>query len=107
LHWQLWNCGALLQTFAEILRSGLLSQLGMLSGPPKTFLAVLYISGNLRFTTSAYSVGAGKVPFMKKQADLFFPPDFADDFPVAMQVGSWSSLGVFVTPWLIAHLVFT
>lgn len=24
--------------------------------------------------------------FTKKQADLFFPPDFADDFPVAMQI---------------------
>jgi len=29
---------------------------------------------------------AGKPSFTKKQADLFFPPDFADDFPVAMQV---------------------
>ncbi|XP_058070182.1 clathrin heavy chain 2-like isoform X2 [Magnolia sinica] len=27
----------------------------------------------------------GKPGFTKKQADLFFPPDFADDFPVAMQ----------------------
>lgn len=29
---------------------------------------------------------AGKPGFSKKAADLFFPPDFADDFPVAMQV---------------------
>ncbi|MCD7452853.1 Clathrin heavy chain, partial [Datura stramonium] len=28
----------------------------------------------------------GKPSFSKKQADLFFPPDFADDFPVAMQI---------------------
>nr|KAJ0203085.1 hypothetical protein LSAT_V11C500296050 [Lactuca sativa] len=28
----------------------------------------------------------GKAVFTKKQADLFFPPDFADDFPVAMQI---------------------
>ncbi|CAI9767563.1 unnamed protein product [Fraxinus pennsylvanica] len=28
----------------------------------------------------------GKPSFTKKQADLFFPPDFADDFPVAMQI---------------------
>ncbi|CAO2817070.1 unnamed protein product [Amaranthus hypochondriacus] len=28
----------------------------------------------------------GKASFTKKQADLFFPPDFADDFPVAMQI---------------------
>lgn len=32
------------------------------------------------------TVFAGKPSFSKKQADLFFPPDFADDFPVAMQV---------------------
>jgi len=29
---------------------------------------------------------SGKPGFSKKQADLFFPPDFADDFPVSMQV---------------------
>ncbi|GKV43645.1 hypothetical protein SLEP1_g50908 [Rubroshorea leprosula] len=28
----------------------------------------------------------GKPSFTEKQADLFFPPDFADDFPVSMQV---------------------
>jgi clathrin heavy chain len=28
----------------------------------------------------------GKPGFSKKQADLFFPPDFQDDFPVAMQI---------------------
>ncbi|KAK4489286.1 hypothetical protein RD792_005086 [Penstemon davidsonii] len=28
----------------------------------------------------------GKPSFTKKQADLFFPPDFGDDFPVAMQI---------------------
>ncbi|KAG9142165.1 hypothetical protein Leryth_007608 [Lithospermum erythrorhizon] len=28
----------------------------------------------------------GKPSFSKKQADLFFPPDFADDFPVSMQI---------------------
>ncbi|KAJ0021345.1 hypothetical protein Pint_32514 [Pistacia integerrima] len=27
-----------------------------------------------------------KAAFTKKQADLFFPPDFADDFPVAIQI---------------------
>lgn len=35
---------------------------------------------------SVVLVFAGKPSFTKKQADLFFPPDFADDFPVAMQV---------------------
>ncbi|KAG2394918.1 Clathrin heavy chain 2 [Vigna angularis] len=30
----------------------------------------------------------GKPSFSKKQADLFFPPDFADDFPVSMQTAT-------------------
>lgn len=34
----------------------------------------------------------GKPSFTKKQADLFFPPDFADDFPVAMQVSFFDFL---------------
>ncbi|MCI19140.1 clathrin heavy chain 1-like, partial [Trifolium medium] len=29
-----------------------------------------------------------KPSFTKKQADLFFPPDFADDFPVSMQISN-------------------
>ncbi|KAL2317467.1 hypothetical protein Fmac_031343 [Flemingia macrophylla] len=29
----------------------------------------------------------GKPSFTKKQADLFFPPDFADDYAVSMQLG--------------------
>jgi clathrin heavy chain len=35
---------------------------------------------------------AGKPGFSKKQADLFFPPDFQDDFPVAMQVHFMSQM---------------
>ncbi|XP_058100764.1 clathrin heavy chain 2-like isoform X2 [Magnolia sinica] len=34
----------------------------------------------------------GKPGFTKKQADLFFPPDFADDFPVSMQISHKYSL---------------
>ena len=33
---------------------------------------------------------SGKPSFTKKQADLFFPPDFPDDFPVSMQVRIFS-----------------
>lgn len=44
------------------------------------------------------NVFAGKPSFSKKQADLFFPPDFADDFPVAMQV--WNLL------MILTHLYF-
>jgi len=36
--------------------------------------------------TNFMNLFIGRPSFTKKQADLFFPPDFADDFPVAMQV---------------------
>ncbi|KAL2526612.1 Clathrin heavy chain 1 [Abeliophyllum distichum] len=39
----------------------------------------------------------GKPSFTKKQADLFFPPDFADDFPVAMQISHKYSLLYVIT----------
>ncbi|KAJ8438732.1 hypothetical protein Cgig2_013778 [Carnegiea gigantea] len=39
----------------------------------------------------------GKPGFTKKQADLFFPPDFADDFPVAMQISQKYGLIYVVT----------
>lgn len=39
----------------------------------------------------------GRQPFTKKNADLFFPPDFADDFPVAMQISSKYSLIYVIT----------
>ena len=37
---------------------------------------------------------AGKASFTKKKADLSFLPDFADDFPVAMQVCICISISV-------------
>ena len=42
----------------------------------------------------------GKPGFSKKQADLFFPPDFQDDFPVAMQI---SQNRVFYNWWILCH----
>ena len=30
----------------------------------------------------------GQTPFAKRQAELFFPPDFADDFPVSMHASA-------------------
>ena len=52
----------------------------------------------------------GKPSFTKKQADLFFPPDFADDFPVAMQVSatpfSFSELTFIDQQSLISHKSF-
>ncbi|TQD92135.1 hypothetical protein C1H46_022292 [Malus baccata] len=39
----------------------------------------------------------GKPSYTKKQADLFFPPDFADDFPVSMQISEKYGLIYVVT----------
>ena len=39
----------------------------------------------------------GMLSFTKKQADLFFPPDFSDDFPVAMQVNKLVMFVIHVT----------
>jgi clathrin heavy chain len=40
--------------------------------------------------------GAGAAP-LKKQAELFFPPEFADDFPVAMQISERYGLVYVIT----------
>ena len=40
---------------------------------------------------------AGKTPFTKKQAELFFPPEFADDFPVSMQISKKYGLVYVIT----------
>jgi hypothetical protein len=48
----------------------------------------------------------GKPSFTKKQADLFFPPDFVDDFPVAMQVSAiplFSKFLLLISSSLICH----
>lgn len=47
----------------------------------------------------------GKPSFTKKQADLFFPPDFADDFPVAMQVLDSFSLSLYKIPVALFVLI--
>ena len=39
----------------------------------------------------------GAQPFTKRAADVFFPPDFADDFPVSMQVSDRYGLVYVVT----------
>ncbi|KAJ6987336.1 clathrin heavy chain 1-like [Populus alba x Populus x berolinensis] len=57
---------------------------------PSTLISFATKSFNAGQVTSKLHVielGAqpGKPSFTKKQADLFFPPDFVDDFPVAMQ----------------------
>ncbi|CAM6119092.1 unnamed protein product [Calypogeia fissa] len=53
-----------------------------------SFATKTVINGQLTSKLHVIELGAqpGKAAFAKKQADLFFPPDFADDFPVAMQI---------------------
>ncbi|KAG6551189.1 hypothetical protein Mapa_007425 [Marchantia paleacea] len=53
-----------------------------------SFATKTVINGQLTSKLHVIELGPqpGKAAFTKKQADLFFPPDFADDFPVAMQI---------------------
>ncbi|KAH8498737.1 hypothetical protein H0E87_017605 [Populus deltoides] len=53
-----------------------------------SFASRSFNAGQLTSKLHVIELGAvpGKPSFTKKQADLFFPPDFADDFPVSMQI---------------------
>ena len=46
--------------------------------------------------TGRRPAAAGTAP-LKKQAELFFPPEFADDFPVAMQISEKYGLVYVIT----------
>ena len=56
-------------------------------------------SGQLVSKLHIIELGAqpGQTPFAKKQADLFFPPEFADDFPVSMQISKKYGLVYVIT----------
>ncbi|KAJ0021343.1 hypothetical protein Pint_32516 [Pistacia integerrima] len=53
-----------------------------------SFASKSFNAGQVTSKLHIIELGAqpGKAAFTKKQADLFFPPDFADDFPVAIQI---------------------
>ncbi|CAI0443755.1 unnamed protein product [Linum tenue] len=53
-----------------------------------SFATKTFNAGQITSKLHVIELGAqpGRPSFSKKQADLFFPPDFADDFPVAMQI---------------------
>ncbi|KAA3482024.1 Clathrin heavy chain 1 [Gossypium australe] len=53
-----------------------------------SFATKSFNAGQITSKLHVIELGAqpGKSSFSKKQADLFFPPDFQDDFPVAMQI---------------------
>ncbi|KAM7256318.1 hypothetical protein ACFE04_012059 [Oxalis oulophora] len=55
-----------------------------------SFATKSFNSGQVTSKLHVIELGAqpGKTSFSKKQADLFFPPDFADDFPVSMQISN-------------------
>mmetsp|Transcript_22621 Transcript_22621/g.70241 ORF Transcript_22621/g.70241 Transcript_22621/m.70241 type:complete len:1205 (+) Transcript_22621:68-3682(+) len=55
-----------------------------------TFATKALVAGQVVSKLHVIELGAkpGKQPFAKKQSDLFFPPDFQDDFPVSMQVSA-------------------
>ncbi|PQQ11752.1 Clathrin heavy chain 1 [Prunus yedoensis var. nudiflora] len=52
------------------------------------FASKSFNAGQVTSKLHVIELGAqpGKPSYTKKQADLFFPPDFADDFPVSMQI---------------------
>ncbi|KAI4382760.1 hypothetical protein MLD38_008678 [Melastoma candidum] len=54
-------------------------------------------AGQITSKLHVIELGAQPALFTKKQADLFFPPDFADDFPVAMQISQKYSLIYVIT----------
>ncbi|KAF5736560.1 Clathrin heavy chain 1 [Tripterygium wilfordii] len=64
-----------------------------------SFATKTFNAGQITSKLHVIELGAqpGKPSFTKKQADLFFPPDFADDFPVAMQVSQKYSLIYVIT----------
>ncbi|KAM7270794.1 hypothetical protein ACFE04_030008 [Oxalis oulophora] len=70
-------------SFAQLKVPGNENQSTLISFATKSFNA-----GQVTSKLHVIELGAqpGKPSFSKKQADLFFPPDFADDFPVAMQI---------------------
>lgn len=60
-----------------------------------TFATKTVVAGQL--TSKLHVVPLGGAGFTKKQADLFFPQEFADDFPVSMQVSDKYGLIYVVT----------
>ncbi|KAM7265861.1 hypothetical protein ACFE04_003544 [Oxalis oulophora] len=64
-----------------------------------SFATKTFNAGQVTSKLHVIELGAqpGKASFSKKQADLFFPPDFADDFPVAMQISHKYSLIYVIT----------
>ncbi|KAJ4893151.1 Clathrin heavy chain 1 [Raphanus sativus] len=72
-----------------------------------SFATKSFNAGQITSKVHVLELGAqlGKASFTKKKADLSFLPDFADDFPVAMQISNKFSLIYVITKlgWLFVY----
>ncbi|CAH8290985.1 unnamed protein product [Eruca vesicaria subsp. sativa] len=72
-----------------------------------SFATKSFKAGNITSKLHVIELGAqpGKASFTKKQADLSFLPEFADDFPVSMQISNKFSLIYVITKsgWLFVY----
>ncbi|KAL0900597.1 hypothetical protein Bca101_084558 [Brassica carinata] len=72
-----------------------------------SFATKSFNAGQITSKLHVLELGAqpGKASFTKKKADLSFLPDFADDFPVAMQISNKFSLIYVITKlgWLFVY----
>lgn len=81
-------------SFATFKVSGIEKPSLLISFATKTMVGAQLVS---RIHIIELGAQPGRPGFAKKAADLFFPPDFADDFPVAMQISSKYNLIYVIT----------
>lgn len=55
------------------------------------------VNGNINSKLHVIELGQPGQTSLKKSAELFFPPEFADDFPVSMQIGAKYGLIYIIT----------
>lgn len=55
------------------------------------------VNGNINSKLHVIELGQPGQTSLKKSAELFFPPEFADDFPVSMQIGAKYGLVYIIT----------
>ncbi|KAL0744142.1 hypothetical protein Bca4012_085655 [Brassica carinata] len=76
-----------------------------------SFATKSFNAGQITSKLHVLELGAqpGKASFTKKKADLSFLPDFADDFPVAMQISNKFSLIYVITKlgWMFVYDIET
>ena len=60
-------------------------------------LTARLLKSDEQFESIVDAAAAAGTPPLKKNAELFFPPEFADDFPVAMQISAKYGLVYVIT----------